>query len=71
MIFLARGEDQGRAAWYYMLVKDRVQLELLYKRCQDPNAEVPLDQFGEILISGWGENPPEDVVKQIEEEYGP
>ncbi|KJV63794.1 hypothetical protein APHMUC_0072 [Anaplasma phagocytophilum str. ApMUC09] len=26
--------------------------------------------YGEILYSGWGENPPEDMVQKIKDEFG-
>jgi len=32
-------------------------------------AGIYLSQYGKILVSGWGENPPEDIDTKIKAEY--
>ncbi|MCU7611583.1 hypothetical protein [Anaplasma capra] len=66
-LFLVRGKDKGRAAWHYVLV-DKGKREMFLAKSKSGSMDVAL--YGEILYSGWGENPPDDVVKRIEEEFG-
>ena len=62
---LVRGKDKGRAAWHYVLVK-RHLLGLFLKRVK--GGRVNVADFGDILRSGWGKDPPEGIIDQILEE---
>ena len=58
-IYLIRGNDStGRAAWYYFQVDKakKIRFEVESKRGQ-----IQLTDYGKILISGYGEKPPDDV----------
>ncbi|CEI85513.1 Uncharacterized protein ehr_00909 [Ehrlichia minasensis] len=66
-LFLVRGKDNGRAAWHYVLV-DKGKREMFLAKSRSGSIDVAL--YGQILYSGWGENPPEDIVKKIEDEFG-
>jgi hypothetical protein len=58
LIFLVRGKDRGKPAWHYVLVEPgKVNI------FKDKVASGTVDsaKFGEILLSGWGKDPPEDV----------
>ena len=66
-LFLVRGKDNGRAAWHYVLV-DKHKREMFLAKSRSGSIDVAL--YGQILYSGWGENPPENIVKKIEEEFG-
>ena len=66
-LFLVRGKDNGRAAWHYVLV-DKSKREMFLAKSRSGSIDVAL--YGQILYSGWGENPPESIVKKIEEEFG-
>ncbi|MGN7661684.1 MAG: hypothetical protein ACTJLK_03620 [Anaplasma sp.] len=66
-LFLVRGKDKGRPAWHYVLV-DKGKREMFLAKSKSGSMDVAL--YGSILYSGWGENPPEDIVKKIEEEFG-
>lgn len=68
LVYLVRGKDQGRPAWHYVHVRDKQTLPLFLK--QVDTGTVDVSQFGEVLYSGWGQDPPEDIVKKIEEKYG-
>ena len=68
LIYLVRGKDQGKAAWHYVKVRDKAILPIFLKKAD--GGPIDVSEYGEILHSGWGENPPEDVVKDIEENYG-
>lgn len=65
-VFLVRGKDRGRAAWHYVLV-DNNKRELFLAATRSGSLDVA--DYGEVLESGWGEDPPESVVKRIEEEF--
>ncbi|WP_169193100.1 hypothetical protein [Anaplasma platys] len=66
-LFLVRGKDKGRPAWHYVLV-DKHKREMFLARSKSGSMDVAL--YGEILYSGWGENPSEDVVQKIKDEFG-
>ena len=67
-IFLVRGRDAaGERAWYYIMI-DKGKRDAF--RNQEGVPFLKLTDYGEILHSGFGENPPEDIRRQMEEEYG-
>ena len=63
--YLVRGKDKGRAAWHYVLVKKHL-LGLFLKRVKGGSLDVA--DFGAILRSGWGKDPPEGTTDKILEE---
>ena len=67
-IFTVTGKDRGRAAWHYVKVEDN---EDTRKAFHDALAtgHINLADYGEIVKSGWGKDPPDDVEKEIEEKY--
>ncbi|ACT69300.1 hypothetical protein ACJZTR_01410 [Neorickettsia risticii] len=65
-VYLVRGKDKNRPAWHYVLV-DKVKKEMFLAAAKSGSIDVK--DYGEILYSGWGEDPPEDIKKKIEEEY--
>ena len=65
-IHLVRGKDKGRAAWHYVLVKKHL-LGLFLKRVK--GGRVNVADFGDILRSGWGKDPPEGTTDKILKEY--
>ncbi len=66
LVYLVRGKDEGRQAWYYVLV-DRPKLPLFLARIDEGNLD--LEEYGEVLFSGWGQDPPDDIVARIKAEY--
>ena len=63
-IYLVRGEDRGKPAWHFVLVaKDLVSFFL--RRTNGSSLDVT--DFGRVLKSGWGKDPPEDIRKSIRE----
>ena len=59
-IQLFRSESRGRPTWHYVRVKDFEAVE---------SGVVNLSELGEIVASGWGKDPPEDIVEKITEQY--
>jgi hypothetical protein len=67
-IFLIRAKDNtGRPAWYYFRThrgKKRA-FEVAIEK-----GTVQLTDYGKVLFSGYGANPPADVVERMRVEYG-
>ena len=63
-IYLVRGKDRGKPAWHYVQVK-KALLPLFLKLTNGGSLDVA--NFGFVLTSGWGKDPPEDVWKNIDE----
>lgn len=70
VVVLVCSSDQGRPAWWYVKCKSRIDSEKLKGVCRLGTKEtIPLNEYGEIIASGWGETPPEEIKKEIEEQY--
>ncbi|MDX2083148.1 MAG: hypothetical protein SFV53_04085 [Rickettsiales bacterium] len=67
LIYLVKGIDAGRKAWYYVLV-DRLKVQLFLKALNDEI--IHLENYGKILFSAYGEEPPEDITSSLKDEYG-
>ena len=63
-IYLVRGKDRGKPVWHYVLV-EKALLPLFLRRTKGGSLDVA--DFGLILTSGWGKDPPENVRKNINE----
>ena len=73
-IFLVRGNDKGRQAWHYLLIVDDDDIIDQFKdHTQGPNAgkhTINCNNYGQVVKSGWGEVPPNDVKDWMEKNYG-
>jgi hypothetical protein len=68
LVFLVRGKDvSGQHAWYYVLV-DRNKRDVFAAR--NGAASVDLSDYGRILYSGFGENPPRETKDIMARDYG-
>jgi hypothetical protein len=67
LIYLVKGIDRGRNAWYYVLV-ERLKVQLFLKALNDDI--IHLENYGKILFSAYGDEPPLDITNEIKEEYG-
>ncbi|MCV3769207.1 MAG: hypothetical protein K0T53_00530 [Wolbachia pipientis] len=67
LIYLVRGKDRGRPAWHYILV-DKDKKEMFLAKSKTGSMDVA--DYGEILYSGWGENPSQEIIDKINEEFG-
>ena len=67
LIYLVKGIDAGRNAWYYVLV-DRLKLQLFLKALNDDI--IHLENYGKILYSAYGDEPPVEITNRLKEEYG-
>lgn len=67
LIYLVKGVDAGRNAWYYVLV-ERLKVQLFLKALNDDI--IHLEEYGKILYSAYGDEPPEEITNALKKEYG-
>lgn len=67
LIYLVKGIDDERNAWYYVLV-ERPKLQLFLKALNDDI--IHLENYGKVLYSAYGEHPPENITNIVKSEYG-
>ena len=67
LIYLVKGVDAGRNAWYYVLV-ERPKLQLFLKALNDDI--IHLEKYGKILYSAYGDEPPAEITGKLKAEYG-
>jgi hypothetical protein len=66
-LYLVKGIDGSRQAWYYILVdQDKVDrfLEALNRY------DIHLENYGKILYSAYGEEPPLNITERVKKECG-
>ena len=61
-VILVRGKDKGKPAWHFVEVK-KTLTGLFYKRIKSGSLDVA--DFGTVLASGWGTDPPDSKREQI------
>ena len=66
-IYLVKGIDANRKAWYYVLV-EALKVQLFLKALNDDI--IHLEHYGKILYSAYGEEPPAHITKALKDEYG-
>ncbi|MCE3255034.1 MAG: hypothetical protein K0R25_528 [Rickettsiaceae bacterium] len=66
LIYLVKGIDDGRNAWYYVLV-EKMKLPAFLSALNDDI--IHLENYGEILYSAYGEEPPQNVTDTLKKEY--
>ncbi|MCE2926491.1 MAG: hypothetical protein LW823_02425 [Rickettsiales bacterium] len=67
LVFLSKGTHEGRHTWHYLLVK-KMKLPQLMEAVKQ--GQVDLAQYGRILFSGFGANPPADVTLLVRQKFG-
>jgi hypothetical protein len=67
LIYLVKGVDDNRNAWYYVLV-ERLKLSLFLKDLNDDI--IHLENYGEILYSAYGDEPSQEITDKLKAEYG-
>ena len=63
LVFKVRGTDRGRNAWYIVLV-ERKLLDAFNEQLKGD--KINLTKYGYIIESGWGKDPPNDIVDKLE-----
>lgn len=67
LVYLVKGIDDNRNAWYYILV-ERLKLSLFLKVLNDDI--IHLEKYGKILYSAYGDEPPQEITDLLKKEYG-
>ena len=74
-IYEIKGKDRGRPAWHYvLLVDDQDTIDKFKELTHGENAgnnTINVSDYGQVLKSGWGEEPPNDVQEWIENYEAP
>ena len=66
-IHIVRGNDKGKAAWHYILV-DEEKLEA-FKVNIAASGSIDVADYGKVLLSGWGQDPPQEKCDSIDKKY--
>ena len=62
-VYLVRGTDKDRDAWYYVLVNNGCKEQ--FKTALD-DERINLEKHGIIVSSGWGNEPPGDIEEKMQ-----
>ena len=66
--FIVRGKDRGRPAWHYvLLVDDEDTITAFRKKIKEGSLDVA--NYGKVIKSGWGQDPPNDLREQMQHTY--
>ena len=66
--FLVTGKDRGCAAWHYVKVEDNEDTRKAF-HVAFATGTINIADYGEIVKSGWGEDPLDNVKEEVEEKY--
>ncbi|NBX04281.1 MAG: hypothetical protein EBR02_09550 [Alphaproteobacteria bacterium] len=64
LIYCVTGKHKGEFAWYYVRV-DKLKHEMFKKASATGSFDIA--DFGTVLISGYGKEPPADIKKKFDE----
>ena len=68
LVYLVRGKDGGSTAWHYVLVdKDKVE----DFKAKIKSGSIDVADYGKVLYSGWGEDPPKDITRKVDLRFSP
>ena len=68
LCYKVSGKDStGKTAWYFILVDKDKKEAFLKKKAGD---RYNLEDYGKIIVSGYGEEVPDDVKEMLSEKYG-
>lgn len=67
-VYIVKGQDEGKDAWCFVLVDDAKLSQ--FRRDLGTVDKMELLHYGEILESGYGQEPPDIVTKSIKKKYG-
>lgn len=62
-IFLVNANDEGNPCWYYLKIWDEKLIQ--FKKSLEQKEKVNLTDFGRIIHSGYGKEPPEYISKTL------
>ena len=68
LYYLSASSPSGIKVWYVLALSPDKEGELLMA-IQQTGVMLDLQNFGEIVATGEGENAPDEVLKKVEERY--
>lgn len=66
LLYLIKGKDAGRDAWWYILLHNKLVAPIFLKKLRIDGEKI--SDYGEVIRSGWGKEPPDDVRQNIASE---
>ena len=61
------GKERGRAAWYYLLLDEEKVADI---EAQVATGNINVGDYGRVLESGWGKDPPKDIKQKMDLRFG-
>lgn len=66
MVYLVHGKDSGKDAWHYVLI-EKMKLPLFKHALA--TGTVDAAQYGKLLHSGWGKEPPQEITDAVKKQF--
>ena len=63
LLYLIKGKDAGREAWWYILLHNTQVAPIFLKKLGIDGEKI--SDYGEVIRCGWGKEPPDEVRKNI------
>ena len=70
-IFMVQGEERGRPVWHYTLLADDQDTTDKFQELTQGENMIDVADYGQVLKSGIGEEPPQDVKEWIQNYEAP
>jgi hypothetical protein len=67
VMYLSKGHYGDKRTWHYVLV-DKIKLPILMMDAK--RGVVDIARYGQIVFSGFGAEPPAEVVRVVKKKYG-
>ena len=62
-------ESRSRPTWQYVLLEENEAKIWEFKEKRAKGEPIDVSQYGQVLESGWGKEPPNEVKHEIERKY--
>ena len=66
---LVHGKVLGEPAWHYVLLDDNEEVQKKFRDKVASGGVVDVADYGQVLKSGWGRDPPNEVRHEVDKEY--
>jgi len=67
IVFLIKGDESGRPAWAYVKI-EKAKLPLFQHDVKTNFLDI--SKYGKKIYSGWGKEPPKDIVLKVKQTFG-
>ena len=64
LIYTVRGQDRGWDAWHIVFIKRELH-EDFHKQMSTRSVDVA--EYGNVIKSGWGKDPPDDIIEKLKQ----